>query len=133
MDNSPLRFLKDYDIITVLNEEVPKSREKFAREFHSNLHNNKLNNNDNYFFKIHIDNTFWKMTQKRILNEKVQFMTPVYPFYNCPISNELDVNHAIRIYEEYLDNNVLSCGTVSTGAQCMCDICYEAVNCGDDY
>ena len=94
---------------------------------------NKLNNNDNYFLKLDIDQTFWKMTQKRILNENVSFLTHVYPFYNCPISNQLDVNHAIRIYEEYYEGDVLPCGIISTGAQCMCDVCYDAVNGEDDY
>ena len=42
MEKSPLRFLKDFDIITILNEEVPKSRERLSREFHSNLYKNKL-------------------------------------------------------------------------------------------
>ena len=67
MENSPLRFLKDNDVIIMINEEVPKSRERLSREFYSNLYKNKLNNNLNYFFKVHIDNTFWKMTQKRNL------------------------------------------------------------------
>ena len=80
METSPLRFLKDYDLITILNEEVPKSRERFAREFHLNLHKDKLNNNYNYFYKVHIDNTFWKMTKKRMLSEKVSFMRSIYPF-----------------------------------------------------
>ena len=132
MENSPLRFLKDYDVITILNELVPKSRERFAREFYLKLYMNKLNNNDNYFLKLDIDQTFWKMTQKRKLNEKVSFLTPVYPFYNCPISNQLDVNHAIRIYEEYLEGDVLPCGIISTGAQCMCDVCYAQCM-SDDY
>ena len=38
MENSPLRFLKDNDVITMINEEVPKSRERLSREFHSNLY-----------------------------------------------------------------------------------------------
>ena len=130
MEKSPLRFLKDFDIITILNEEVPKSREKFAREFHSNLYRDKLNNNHNYFSKIHIDDTFWKMTMKRMLSENVSFMSSVYPFYNCPDTNTLDVNHAIQTYEEYNDGDLLPCGTLSTGAQCMCNICYGMI---DDY
>jgi hypothetical protein len=127
METSSLRFLKDYDIITILNEEVPKSREKFAIEFHSNLYNNKLNNNDNYFFKIHIDNTFWKINEKRVLSMNVSFIQPCYPFYTCPITKKLYVNHAIKVYEGY-KNEVLPCGTLSTGAQCMCDICYDSIN-----
>ena len=112
MENSPLRFLKDNDVIIMINEEVPKSRERLSREFHSNLYNNKLNNNLNYFFKVHIDNTFWKMTQKRNLSENVSFMLSIYPFYNCPVTNKLDVNHAVNIYEDYSEGEVLPCGIV---------------------
>ena len=130
METSPLRFLKDFDLITILNEQVPKSREKFAREFHSNLYKDKLNNNGNYFYKVHIDDTFWKMTKKRNLSENVSFMRSIYPFYNCPITKQLDVEHAIRIYEEYNEGDVLPCGILSTGAQCMCDICCNMI---DDY
>ena len=129
MENSPLRFLKDNDVIIMINEEVPKSRERLSREFHINMYNDKLNNNLNYFFKIHIDNTFWKMTQKRILSDNVSFMRSIYPFYNCPETNKLDVNHAINIYEDYSEGEVLPCGIVSNGAQCMCDICLGL----DDY
>ena len=123
METSPLRFLKDFDLITILNKEVSKSRERIARQFHLNLYKDKLDNNGNYFFKVHIDNTFWKITQKRILNEHVSFLPPVYPFYNCPISNQLVVEHAIRIYEEYNEGDLLPCGILSTGAQCICDVC----------
>ena len=124
MENSSLRFLKDYDVIEILNKEVPKSREKFAREFHLNLYNDYLNNNDNYYNKIYIDNTLSKMTQTRILNEKVSSVESIYPFYQCPIAKTLKVSHAIETYEEYLDGDVLLCGTISNGAQCMCDVCY---------
>ena len=31
MEKSPLRFLNDYDLITMLNEEVPKSKDKLAK------------------------------------------------------------------------------------------------------
>ena len=124
MENSSLRFLKDYDVIEILNKEVPKSREKFAREFHLNLYNDYLNNNDNYYNKIYIDNTLSKMTQTRILNEKVSLVESIYPFYQCPITKTLKVSHAIETYEEYLDGDVLLCGTISNGAQCMCDVCY---------
>ena len=129
MENSPLRFLKDNDVIIMINEEVPKSRERLSREFYSNLYNDKLNNNLNYFLKVHIDNTFWKMTQKRDLSENVSFMQSIYPFYNCPETNKLDVNHAVNIYEDYSEGEVLPCGIVSNGAQCMCDICLNL----DDY
>ena len=130
MENSPLRVLKDNDVIIMINEEVPKSRERLSREFHCNLYKNKLNNNLNYFFKVHIDNTFWKMTQKRDLIHNVSFIQPSYPFYNCLETNKLDVNHAINIYEDYNEGEVLPCGTVSNGAQCMCDICFGVI---DDY
>ena len=104
MENSPLRFIEDFDIISILNELVPKSKEKFSREFHTKLYNDKLNNNINFFSKIHIDDIFWKITQKRLLNNNVSFMRPIYPFYSCPITKELDVKHAINIYEEYIED-----------------------------
>ena len=130
MENSPLRFLKDNDVIIMINEEVPKSKERLSREFHSYLYKNKLNNNLNYFFKVHIDNTFWKMTQKRDLIDNVSFIQPSYPFYCCPDTNKLDVNHAVNICEDYSEGEVLPCGIVSNGAQCMCDICFGVL---DDY
>ena len=34
---------------------------------------------------------------------------------------------------EYYENDILPCGIISTGAQCMCDVCYDAVYSGDDY
>ena len=130
MENSPLRFLKDNDVIIMINEEVPKSRERFALVFHLNLYNNKLNNNLNYFLKVHIDNTFWKINEKRVLSMNVSFIQPSYPFYTCPITKKLDVNHAIKVYEGYNDGEVLPCGIVSNGAQCMCDVCCNMI---DDY
>lgn len=130
MENSPLRFLKDNDVIIMINEEVPKSRERLSREFHSYLYNDKLNNNLNYFFKVHIDNTFWKINEKRIQSMNVSFIQHSYPFYTCPITKKLDVNHAIKVYEGYNEGEVLPCGTVSNGAQCMCDVCCNMI---DDY
>ncbi len=130
METSSLRFLKDFDLITTLNKEVPKSRAKFAREFHINMYKDKLHKNHNYFSKIHLDDTFWKINEKRVISMNVSFMQPSYPFYNCPITKQLDVDHAIRIYEEYNEGDVLPCGILSTGAQCMCDICYGMT---DDY
>ena len=126
MENSSLIFLKDNDIITIINEEVPKSRTKFAREFHINMYKDKLHKNYNYFLKIHLDDRFWKINEKRIQSMNVSFIQHSYPFYTCPIT-KLDVNHAIKVYEEY-ENGVLPSGTVSTGAQCICDICYNSIN-----
>ena len=127
MEKSPLRFIKDFDIILTLNELVPKSRENFTREFYTTLYKDKLNNNINFFSKIHIDDTFWKINQKYLLN-KSSFMRPIFPFYNCSITKVVDVKHAISVYEEYSEDK-LPCGIESTGAQCMCDICLNI----DDY
>ena len=127
METSPLIYLRDFDLITILNKEVSKSRAEFAREFHSNLYKDKLYRNRNYYLKIHLDDTFWKINEKRVLSMNVSFIQPSYPFYTCPITKKLDVNHAIKVYEGY-KNEVLPCGTMSTGAQCMCDICYNSIN-----
>ena len=130
MENSPLRFLKDNDVIIIINDEVPKSIQRLSREFHLNLYNDKLNNNLNYFLKVHIDNTFWKINEKRVLSMNVSFIQPSYPFYTCPITKKLDVNHAIKVYEGYYEGDLLPCGILSTGAQCMCDVCCNMI---DDY
>ena len=42
MEKSPLRFLKDYDVITMINEEVPKSKNKLARIFHMGRYKDRL-------------------------------------------------------------------------------------------
>ena len=115
MENSPLRFLKDNDIITIINKEVPKSRTKFARKFYINMYKDRLYKNYNYYLKIHLDDRFWKINEKRVLSMNVSFIQPSYPFYTCPITKKLDVNHAIKVYE-CSENEVLPCGTVSTGA-----------------
>ena len=111
MENSPLRFLKDNDIITFINKEVHKSRTKFARKFHINMYKDRLYKNYNYYLKIHLDDRFWKINEKRVLSMNVSFIQPSYPFYTCPITKKLDVNHAIKVYEGY-ENEVLPCGTV---------------------
>ena len=110
METSPLIYLRDFDLITILNKEVLKSRTKFAREFHLNLFKDKLYKNRNYYFKIHLDDTFWKINEKRIISMNVSFIQPSYPFYTCPITKKLDVNHAIKVYEGY-KKEVLPCGT----------------------
>jgi len=115
MENSPLRFLKDNDVIIMINEEVSKSRERLSREFHINMYKDRLHKNNNYFLKIHLDDRFWKINEKRVLSMNVSFIQPSYPFYTCPITKKLDVNHAIKVYE-CSENEVLPCKTVSTGA-----------------
>ena len=100
MENSPLRFLKDYDIIIILNNLVPKSKQEMAKKYHMDLYYNRLFNN-NYFSKLHVDNTFWKINEKRNLSKYVSIIQPEYPFYNNLITKKLDVKHAIRIYEKY--------------------------------
>ena len=40
---------------------------------------------------------------------------------------ELLWNNNVNHIEGY-KNDVLPCGTMSTGAQCMCDICYDSID-----
>ena len=99
MNNSPLRFLKDYDIITILNELVPKSRIKYNINYHNNLYNNR-NKYDNYMNKLIINSVFLNIMKKRELCRNVSFISPIYPFYN---NGGFKVDHSINIYEGYLN------------------------------
>ena len=132
MERSPLRFLKDFDIITMINEEVPKSKRKFARIFHENLYKDRLNNNYNFFEKILIDNTFFCIDRQRVRNTQVAMIPPEFPFINNS-DKSINVKHAIQIYHKYLYENEeeshnirLPCGIISNGAQCLCDVCINA-------
>ena len=132
MERTPLRFLKDFDIITMINEEVPKSKRKFTRIFHENLYKDRLNNNYNFFEKILIDDTFWKINRQRIENIDVSMIPPEYPFINNS-DKSINVKHAIQVYQKYLYENEeeshnihLPCGIISNGAQCLCDVCINA-------
>ena len=132
MENSPLRFLKDYDIITIINNEVINSKRKLARIFHTNAYKDRIHNNYNFFEKILIDDTFWRINRERIKNRHVAIIPPEFPFINNS-NYSINVKHAIRIFQEYLlevedesYNIRLPCGTISNGAQCLCDICIEA-------
>lgn len=132
MEHSPLRYLKDFDIIMIINEEVPKSKRKFARIFHQNLYKDKLNNNYNFFDKILIDDTFFWINRQRIKNAIVKMIPPEFPFINNK-DKSINVKHAIQLYQKYLldveeesHNLRLPCGIISNGAQCLCDICINA-------
>lgn len=65
MENSPLRFLKDNDIITIINEEVPKSRKKMDIKYHMNRYNNKEYNLSKKYFKF-----LGKRTKKNSFKER---------------------------------------------------------------
>ena len=101
MERSPLRYLKDFDIITMINEEVPKSKRKFARIFHENLYKDKLNNNYNFFEKILIDDIFFWINIQRIRNVRIAIIPPEYPFINNS-DKSINVKHAIRLFHKYL-------------------------------
>ena len=100
MEKSPLRFLKDYDIITILNELVPKSRMKYNINYHNNLYNNR-NKYDNYMNKLIINSVFLNIMKKRELCRNLSFISPIYPFYN---NGGFKVNHAVNIYERNFTN-----------------------------
>ena len=132
MEKSPLRFLKDYDIITMINNEVIISKRKLAKIFHTNSYKDRINNNYNFFEKIFIDDTFWKINRERIKNRHVAIIPAEFPFINNS-DNSINVQHAIRVFQKYLleiedesYNIRLPCGIISNGAQCLCDICIEA-------
>ena len=132
MEKSPLRFLKDYDVITMINEEVPKSKNKLARIFHMGRYKDRLDNNYNFFDKILIDDTFWKINRQRVKQAHISIVPNLCSKGNFVRNenNTINVKHAIELYQEYLieteyeRNNIrLPCGTISNGAQCLCDIC----------
>tara|TARA_B100000035_G_C20956954_1_gene534645 strand:+ start:27 stop:428 length:402 start_codon:yes stop_codon:yes gene_type:complete len=132
MENSPLRFLKDFDIITMINKEVVNSKRKLAMIFHTNAYKDRIHNNYNFFEKILIDDTFWRINLERITNKDVAIIPPEFPFINNR-NKTINVKHAIRVFQKHLlevedesYNIRLPCGTISNGAQCLCDICIEA-------
>lgn len=132
MENSPLRFLKDFDVITMINKEVINSKRKLAEIFHKNLYKDRIHNNYNFFEKILIDDTFWRINRERIANKDVAIIPPEFPFINNR-DKTINVKHAIRVFQKQLlevedesYNIRLPCGTISNGAQCLCDICIEA-------
>ena len=132
MENSPLRFLKDFDVITMINNEVINSKRKLAMIFHTNAYKDRIHNNYNFFEKILIDDTFWRINRERIKNKDVAIIPPEFPFINNR-NKTINVKHAIRVFQKHLlevedesYNIRLPCGTISNGAQCLCDICIEA-------
>ena len=91
MEKSYLIFLKDYDIICLLNERIPKLIKQRNIDYH--IQRNKCKN-------IHyqeIIQTFKKLTEKRDNSKYVSFIQPIFPFY---YGSTVFVNHAIKIYEK---------------------------------
>ena len=99
-----LRYLKDYDIIQMLNERIPEIIKKKNLEYHNERYNYRKNQNSPYWElylkKRCLDEGFWIMTLYRQKYINVSFIQPCYPFYITP-KNRLNVKHAIKIYEEY--------------------------------
>lgn len=102
MENSPLRFLKDNDVITIINEEVPKSRKKMDIKYHMNRYNNKEYNLSKKYFE-EINKVFKYMTIIRNNNIKVSFIQPIFPFHCNVKTNILNVKYSIKRYEDFKD------------------------------
>ena len=94
MEKSYLIFLKDYDIITLLNEKIPKLIKQRNIDYH--IQRNKYKN---IHYKELIQ-TFQKLTEKRNNLKNVSFIQPIYPFYS---RNTVLVKHAIKIYEKNIN------------------------------
>ena len=100
MNNSPLRYLNDYDIISILNEIVPK---KYNFEYHKNRFKNKntkYNLNCGNYSKI--NSIFQNINIIRLKCKNVSFIQPVFPFYYR--GNTFCVKHAVNIYEKISKN-----------------------------
>lgn len=91
MKKSYLVFLKDYDIICLLNERIPKLIKQKNIDYHINRNRYK----DIYYQEI--IQTFKKLTEKRGNSKYVSFIQPIFPFY---YGNTVFVKHAIKIYEK---------------------------------
>tara|TARA_B100001027_G_scaffold206077_1_gene169368 strand:+ start:427 stop:741 length:315 start_codon:yes stop_codon:yes gene_type:complete len=102
MENSPLRFLKDNDIITIINEEVPKSRKKMDIKYHMNRYNNKEYNLSKKYFE-EMNKVFKYMTIIRNNNIRVSFIQPIFPFHCNVQTNILNVKYSIKRYEDFKD------------------------------
>ena len=100
MENSPLRFLKDNDIITIINKEVPKSRKKIDIKYHINRYNNKEYNLSKKYFE-EMNKVFKYMTIMRNNNIRVSFIQPIYPFHSNIQTNILNVKYSIKKYEDF--------------------------------
>ena len=126
MENSPLRFLKDNDVIQKLNDEVDKSKKKFTLIYHINLYENRLSN-INYNSKDIIDDLIWRINKLTTREDD-----SIYSYHN-PIKKNIHVQGYVNMLEDFLLETMslirLPCGTISNGAQCMCDICLGI----DDY
>ena len=104
MNNSYLQYLKDYDVIQMLNEYVIISKNKFNIKYHVERYKNKDNIIYNYNVLIinKINNIFNKISTMREKNINVSFLQPIYPFYYSYSKNLFMVKHAIKIYEKIL-------------------------------
>ena len=88
MNNSYLQYLKDYDVIQMLNEYVIISKNEYNIKYHIE--------------RYKINNIFNKISTKREKNINVSFLQPIYPFYYSYSKNLFMVKHAIKIYEKLL-------------------------------
>ena len=116
MENSPLRFLKDNDVIRMINEEVRLKKEGINRSFYIELYKNRHNKNINLENKNIIDDLFWRIRKYSYSDDEI-----------------LNVKNYVFTLEDFMLENInlirLPCGIVSNGAQCMCDVCLDF----DDY
>lgn len=101
LENSPLKYLKDNDVILLLLEYV-ENTSKYARIYHLKRNRRLHIDNKNLIFKYTIDNTFKFIYEQLQPTVKMVALIPsAYPFYRNPESNTINVKHAIQIYEKY--------------------------------
>ena len=102
LENSPLKYLKDNDVILMLLEYVENTH-KYSKIYHINLHKRLHLNNLNFKKKCEIDKTFGCIYQAHLNNKMVSLIPSSYPFYQNWYSGWLDVKHAVKVYEIILD------------------------------
>ena len=109
--NSPLKYLKDNDVILMLLEYVEKTPE-YCKIYHINLQKKKIHyNNLNWKKKCDINKIFGWIYQYHLRNASIPNPTyglrsqmealipSSYPFYRNPKTNLLDVKNAVKVYE----------------------------------
>ena len=102
--NSPLKYLKDNDVILMLLEYVEKTP-KYTKIFHINLLKKRILyfNSLNCIKKEIIDKTFGWIYQSNLDNKVPYFAALIplsYPFYRNPKTNTLVVKETVRIIEK---------------------------------
>lgn len=102
LENSPLKYLKDNDVILLLLEYVENTH-KYTKIYHINLHKRLHLSNLNLKKKCEIDKTFGWIYQAHLNNKMVSLIPSAYPFYRNPKTNTLNIKHATKIYEIILD------------------------------